>query len=337
MKSINLCIEKDQEVFADFKNTQLYRIQTYYQYLLNAIEDVNIKHKIKTNFDNLEVYIRDKQSTLIPRTYLGKDEEFNYAARAFAFQRDISEKNEYLYVKPGLVINIKDKQLSATLYHELNHIVGYQLTFKDESGYIYKLGTSLTRIEPDRNIDLTGNVLNEGITDALAEHYVKINKYSHPEITSYGPNPYDTSRLFSHVLLGNNCDNSLLLQAYFGEVKDLEQFQDHFNSVMKEDNVTFQQLLDMSFKHNFNSTALNDLDAFSIACKYRYNLCKQNELDFQQESRFIYYSTMQAKQLFANNPEYLELENKNKLEQTLMDVSSLFGYSEQDINLLKNK
>lgn len=295
MEFVNLCQNYDAQKVAAYKAMQESEIKKYLEFVLSLVKDQKIIDKITTNFNNIVVYILDKMSTEVPRNFYGKNSPIKIArAAAFVREQIKNEANGVVFdtVTKGIGLRIQEKNQGAA-FHELNHAIAGDPVAIQEEGALYKDGMVVAKLNlaQDKYEALTGNLINESLTDAISYHYYKQNNKRYADdkgnIIPYRT-AYDSVRLFSTILLGENLSNQKLLNAYFGSVEDLKLFVQEFDSVVNQPNISFKEILKNSFeyKDNVGSITFSDAQLIRLACIYRANMCKTIE-QLEKEEQFI--------------------------------------------------
>ncbi len=295
MEFVNLCQNYDAQKVESYKAVQESEIRQYLEFVLSLIKEQRIKDKITTNFNNIVVYILDKMTTEVPRNFYGKNRPTKIPrAAAFVREQIKNEANGVVFdtIIKGIGLRIQEKNQGAA-FHELNHAIAGDSVAIQEEGALFKGGMKVAKLNlaQDKYEELTGNLIDESLTDAIAYHYYKQNNKRYTDdkgnIIPYRT-AYDSVRLFSTILLGENLSNQNLLNAYFGSVEDLKLFVQEFDRVVNQPNISFKEIL----KNNFDlpnlggGISFSDAQLIRLACIYRVNLCTTID-QLEKEERFI--------------------------------------------------
>lgn len=320
---LNNLIEKNpltNEEWKKYKEETSKEFDDYFSFVLSLSGSEEIHEKMLKNYSNLEIFVTDSKKTLIPRFLCGNDRSFFNPHRAISFnyKQDRVNNNgkEIDKLTQGLSYRYDDK-LKGIKYHELNHNLSNINEFEQVDGNIYKYGLRFFRFDANEDIitPITGDFINEGMTDAIAKYYYDKNKL--PDDVSYS-NGYDNINQFMSILLGKDLSNQLLLNAYFGDMKDFAKFEKHFDEVMQGEKITFKDLckMDINYANAIDGFFLDDDKLIIIACKYRINQCKTqedlaNEFDFIKTFKFNLRTQEEIALLFENKSKQLK-NNENE-------------------------
>ena len=277
-----------------YKEKTTTELNQYFNFLLSLTDRDDIHEKMQKNFDSLECFILDSKRTLIPRIFNGKDGSFRLPHRAVAFtykQESIGDPaNKDDKITQGLAFRIDDPN-KGVKFHEMNHSISNENSFKQVDRHIYKYGLRLEyyKEKDDSMYNLTGNLINEGVTDAISKYYYDKQNYTDesgkciPYTTSY-----DGINKAMSIMLGKDLSNKLLLNAYFGSMKDFDIFAKHFKDLMWKDDITFMTIskLDFSYSNTEDDVYFSDEELLLIACKYRINLAESIN-NLEDEYNFI--------------------------------------------------
>lgn len=256
----------------------------YNNFLASNINNEKILNKMATVYNNMEGYIVDRRSE-IPRYFNGEYSPFTLPHRAVHFIREQGGSNEYNNymdeVKHGIAIFFKEEN-PAAIIHETNHSYSGTTYFQNIEGGVYKSGLNIQVIENDEFVAKTGNIMDEGMTDAIAKYFYENNREDISKI--YGQTPeYNTNysgiARACEVLLGKNLSNKIFLDAYFGDINDLVNFQNHFDNVMKPENITFNDLLQADFSKTSKegNVDYSDNGLLYYACQYQLRSCENEQ------------------------------------------------------------
>ena len=279
------CLTKrfDEETARKLSSQYKFIVEDYFTFLCSIIDDEKLKNKFKAILNDTICYIVDKK-TLIPRNLNGKDKSFFIPYRAVSFVREqfSSENNPNVEkIKNGIAIFFNEKNVGI-ICHEMNHAYAKPLEIIDQEGTVVKSGLLLQKQHNDKLKRITGDLLDEGITDAIAKYYHENYKDNLEEVC--GPQSpyraeYDTLTQVCEILLGKDLSNKSLLNAYFGDVEALKLFMSEFDEIMKEDNITFRDLLKSSWKYEdcIDGVNYSDVELTYYFSKYQIKKCKDKE------------------------------------------------------------
>lgn len=253
----------------------------YYNFILNLVTSKDIQKKITTIFHNMQCYIVDNQS-LIPRNFNGKIYEFKLPNRAVSFISEQNyDKNDHniSYIKMGLAIRFGEKN-PYIICHELNHCFSKPIQLVDDENLVLKFGFHLQKDQNNRFINISGTYIDEGMSDAIAKIYYE--QVSNDLAKSV---PYDTHYTkcgitqACEILLGKGMSNKLVLNAFFGDMNDLNIFSTHFDKVMEKYHIKFMDLLKISHDKNYsiNNVNFSYQEILYYFCMYQLNNCNNSQ------------------------------------------------------------
>lgn len=292
--NINNLLTKNQlsnEEWETYKNQVQKEFDDYFMFVSSLIDNNNTKEKINNTYKNIETFVVDRKSTLIPRYTNGRNDSFCLPYRAVAFiynQNEIEDDEKLIKTTGGIAYLFQDNNL-GTKIHELNHALSTPQLFYEKDNNVYKAGLRLGiyNKQSDTINRISGNLLDEGITDAIAKYYYDkylVNKDSQ----AYPSTPYSKINQAITIMLGKDLSNKLLINAYYGTYDDYQKFEQHFNNVMQGENINFQDLskIDYKYENCIDGFNLSDDELMIIATKYRINQC-ENEEELYNEFDFI--------------------------------------------------
>ena len=266
-------------------------LEDYVKFLTSKVDEKTGK-ELRQKFNDTICYIVDN-STLIPRNIYGENKPFIIPHRADAFVRETipdEAEPELLHLKSGIAIRHKEYMM-GTFCHEMNHVFSGASQFRAVDGEVRKDGLRLKIIKNDDFVNLTGNLIDEGVTDAIAAYYYNSHSDFFKEIFGSFPEfsgGYDPTRKACEILLGKDLSNKTLLNAYFGDKEALEAFEKEFDSVMQDEGIHFSDLLKSSYEYRDWVDGVNYSDAqltyyFS---KYQLKICS-NEKELQEKWQWL--------------------------------------------------
>ncbi len=259
----------------------------YYEFLLKYIKNDTIKDRMKHALNNTTEFFVEVGTT-IPRTRDCRDASCPmppHTSGVYVVQ-DIttnleSDGKKYGTITPAIALLYDRLKWPDTFLHEITHVFSELLKFLSEENAVYKFGLSYSVRESNMFQSKSGNWLNEGLTDALAsiffdENYDEIVedfgvKIINPSKKKTYASGYDSHLPMKIMLL--DMSNELLINAYFGEKEDLRAFADDFDEVMKNENITFEELN----KINNDDNSANPDKLLYYACRYALYKCKTKE------------------------------------------------------------
>lgn len=280
MKIVCLTQELDEEQKAKQGKNYLKLLADYSEFVCGLVGE-DTKKKILKCQDDLICYIVDG-GTQIPRSFDGVEKTFRMPSRAVAFVREEKKEDStnLKHLKQGLAVRYNEWNLGA-ICHEANHCFAKPLTFNDEEGEVVKLGLNLAKIENDKFVAKTGNLIDEGVTDAIAEYFyeekIRVKDTNLPEYSTV----YSQRKACS-ILLGKDLSNKKFLSAYFGDKEELFDFVEEFDEVMKDEGVKFRDVLKSDFDYNecIDGVNFRNEELTSIFSIYQLKKCKSDkELD----------------------------------------------------------
>ncbi len=266
-------------------------LEDYFKFLTSKV-DKKTGEGLKQKYNDTICYIADR-STPLPRTLNGENKSFILPARAVSFVRDSYADNsdpKLTHLKGGIALFYKEYMM-GTLCHEMNHTFARASQFSDVEGGEIKEGLNLSVIKNDKFVYLTGNLMDEGITDAIAAYYYNSHADFIKEI--FGSCPvyncaYNSIRQACEILLGKDLSNKTLLNAYFGDKEAMQAFEKEFDEVMKDEGIHFADILKTSFEYKDCIDGVNytDRQLTYYFSKYQLKTCS-NEKELHEKMQWL--------------------------------------------------
>ncbi len=266
-------------------------LKDYYSFLISKVDD-KTKEKLTQIYKDTTCYIVDR-SNLIPRVLNGENKPFIIPARAVSFIRESTPdetESQLIHLKNGIALFYKEYMMGA-FCHEMNHSFSKATEYRDVEGEVMKGGLNLSVIKNDKFVYLTGNLMDEGVTDAIAAYYYTSHADFIKEVFGNCPNyncAYNSLRLPCEILLGKDLSNKMLLNAYFGDKEAMKAFEKDFDEVMKDEGIHFADILKTSFEYKDCIDGVNytDRQLLYYFTKYQLNTCK-NEQELQEKWQWL--------------------------------------------------
>lgn len=260
-------------------------IEKFYNFVVSRVDNPEIKKRIRYVYENLTIYTATQGKTMLPSYYNGRNDSFTMNKPGLFFQENcetrIGEDNHsYTYVTPAVAI---DSSLSqpATFLHETAHAFAYAMKYLDEEGGFYKGGLRIYQIHNDCFQSKSGNLLDEGMTEAITKLFLQENfeelSQDFPQMKSAEPKgAYNSTNVLYEMLDGGN--NTLLIAAYFGGVEEYRAFEKHFDEVMADQGITFKELNMYRWEVEANdSEKMEKLNYYAKIYKERYKQFSMQE------------------------------------------------------------
>ncbi len=266
-------------------------LKDYYNFLTSKVDD-QMKEKLSQVYDDMICYVVDR-SNLIPRTLYGESKPFIIPHRADTFVRETIPDEvdpQLIHLKSGIALFYKEYMM-GTFCHEMNHAFSGASQFSIAEDGVRKDGLKLRVVKNDNFVDITGNLIDEGITDAIAAYYYNTHSDFIKEVFDNCPNyscAYDSLRSACEILLGKDLSNKKLLDAYFGDEKAMSAFEKEFDEVMKDEGIRFSDILKASFDYedSVDGASYTDQQLRYYFSKYQLNTCK-NEQELQEKWQWL--------------------------------------------------
>ena len=260
-------------------------VNDYSNFVVSLTSDSVIKEKIEQITNDMVCYVVEYSDT-IPRNLLGTEKPFKLGQLPFSgvsfIRESVSEESDpnLVHLKQGIAI-LGFKCRLGIFCHEMNHAFSKALGYKNMEGEVYKEGLCLYVIENDKFRRLTGNMMDEGVTDAISAYYYNTHRDFFKKVfgsdSPYSENSaYDSMRDACEVLLGKDLSNQLLINAYYGDKNAMKTFEEQFDSVMKDEGVHFAEILKTGFDYKdcIDGVNFSDPQLKYYFSKYQLNMCK---------------------------------------------------------------
>ena len=260
-------------------------IKKFHDYLIKFIKDDKIKERMNYVFENITEYIVEV-GTIIPRTRDGRDfsipmPKLNGAYVVKDITTKVEDGKECGIITPAVAVLYDKLTNPADFIHELAHAFSSMMKILFENGAIYKCGLNCEVYKDTGYKQANGDWLNEGLTDAIASLFFEENRVEIEKDCGFVPSrfirklsypaSYDSYQAMKVMLC--NMSNELLVNAYLGDVEDMQKFAGDFDKVMQDECVTFKEL--NKIRNNDEGADKNLLDY--LACKYVLSKCKTLE------------------------------------------------------------
>lgn len=256
MKGIKDLVGKfDEETLSQKTSLCEKWLNKFYNFVLNHVSSPEVKKRMQHVYESLTIYITEQGKTRVPRYYNGEDYSFKMPYNGGVYFTEICEtkmgedNHRYTYIIPAVAVASNLNQ-PKTFIHEISHAFSSAMKYLDEEGGTYKCGFHVSQISNDEFKAVSGDFLNEGMTEAVTKLFLVENfdelKQDFPAIKNPESNgAYKSKYAMYEMLDGGN--NKLLMDAYFGGVEEYQRFEKHFDELMKDEGITFKELNKLCF------------------------------------------------------------------------------------------
>ena len=287
MKEIKCLIDKfSKDKFERISTLHTKWMKKFCEFILKHIKEDRIKGRIEYVHDNIVEYVVEVGTTL-PRTRDGRDFSCPMPNLQGVFiVQDITTKLEedgktYAKISPAIAVLYNKLERPDTFIHEMAHAFSSTMKYLVEEGQIYKNGVEYSVRDCETFKKKSGDWINEGLTEALAGIFFDENIEELKKDFDLSPS-FSTKKPEYHAsydsyipmkIMLRDMSNELLVNAYFGDKEDLQKFAEHFNEVMKDEQIDFKEFN----KYDNQDEGAHPHELLYLACKYVLNMCTTQE------------------------------------------------------------